>query len=221
METSNTYLKILFLTFIIVASVTICVDAQDAIQVKRDAAAGSSDTLDIAQLHAEKEIWRGFLKLALQANGTVTVRDFESAFGKRPLYHGGKGRFSYYSIENFATLNPDIQDAQATHHEQQSSFITVDLSHSLNRAACISSDTALNDLRSAGWILRNHFPKGPEVMDVREVMPPDAPYGTYTLTKGDRGSLTLGYSLRTNCAGKVTMESSKTAFDQAKGDGGN
>jgi hypothetical protein len=159
--------------------------------------------------------WQGFLELAALANGTVGVKDLEHAFGLKATYQSGLGSHDFYKIQDFVTLSlHGDQAALSAYPNRASTLVIFDLPDARDPRACITPSQAINDVQSAGWRLRKRSPAEPSRGDVKEIMPVDAPYGSYVFTKGDQGVLLLSYSGKTNCAKKAIMSSDKLEFNR-------
>jgi hypothetical protein len=213
MKTTRNRFKLLVATISIAALGIPSIKAQN-VSRSPQLPAGASSAADSSRAVIINERWRNFLKLAAQPNGAVDLREFENAFGQKSVFHGNLGSYNFNSIQGFVTLNLRSQNSRITSSNQISTLVIFDFTDSLNPAICISSDQARRDVLSAGWVLRSHFLAGSNYGDIREAIPADAPYGLYTFAKDDQGTLLLGYSEKTNCATKVTMNSDKRKFDQ-------
>jgi hypothetical protein len=159
--------------------------------------------------------WQSFLKLASKPNAIVTVNDLESAFGQKALHREQVGFYNYYRIQDVVTLTPiSDQVLQPDHLSRMSSLIVFDFLAGHDPETCIASGQVIRDLQRAGWVLKTHTPGAAAQGDVKEIMPSDAPYGSYSFVKGDQGVLSFGYSEKTTCATSLRMESNKLKFDQ-------
>lgn len=168
-------------------------------------ASGPGNSLVLSGQHH----WQSFLKLAGKPNAIVTVKDLESAFGQKAVHQG-----DYYRIQGFVTLaiNND-RFARKTYPDRPSNFVSFEFP-SESGETCITRSQVIRDLQMVGWVLHAHSQAGPIRGDIKEIMPSDMPYGSYTFMKGDQGVFLLGYSEKTNCAMKVTMESDRIEFER-------
>jgi hypothetical protein len=174
----------------------------------------SAITIDPSAVSDQRN-WQSFQKLAVKPNAIVTVRDLENAFGQKATHQEKAGFYNFYSIRNIVMLDSNgDQLARARYPSRASNFVFFHFFDSRNAETCITRDQAISELQKAGWVLRIHTLPAPIQGDIREVMPPDMGYATYTFTKGDEGVAILGYLEKTNCAGKLTMEADKLEFDR-------
>jgi len=161
-----------------------------------------------------RQAWQSFLKLAAKPNAIVTVDDLESAFGQKAVDQG-----DYYRIQGLpiTLLVNDDRVTRAAYPNRSARLVSFDFSGSVVAGTCIRRDQVISNLLATGWMLHSHSPGEPSQGDAREVAPPDSPYGSYILLKGDQGVIRLGYSERSNCATTLTMESDKLMFDRLSG----
>jgi len=208
MKSHRKYPKLIIATIALAAMGEPIARAQNAPLVAPTSASTTAAAPSNSLALSGQRHWQSFLKLAVRPNAIVTVEDLESAFGQKASHQG-----DYYRIQDFVTLEPNNDRfARTAYPNRASNFISFDFLPGLNET-CISRGQVINDLQVAGWGLHAHSP-GSIRGDIKEVMPLDMPYGSYTFLKGDQGVLRLGYSEKTNCAMKVTIESDKLEFDR-------
>jgi hypothetical protein len=155
-------------------------------------------------------VWERFLKLAAEPNAIVTIGELESAFGTKATHDG-----DFYRIHDFVALKPDSDRvAQSAYPNRFTSLVSLDFPGSLMGETCIRRNQALDDLKTVGWNVHSHSPGQSPQGDIREALPSDSPYGSYTLIKGDQGVIRLAYSESTGCATKLIMYADKVEFDR-------
>jgi len=204
---------------ILVTAIAVAVGLQSTALAQVGSAAVPAQTVsgagspELAAILGAKHVWQSFLKLASKPNAIVTVDDFESAFGQQVLHQG-----DYYRMQGFVALrlNND-RFARAAYPNRSTNFVSFDFPGSSEAKTCISRSQAISDLKMTGWLVHFHSSGAPPQGDLKEALPPDSPYGSYTLIKGDQGVILLGYSERTSCATTLTMESDKLVFDRVSG----
>lgn len=183
--------------------------------------AASPQQVDLGAGHAERatnpaaqRAWQSFLKLAAKPNAVVTVDDLEGAFGQKAVDQGG-----YYRIQGvpITLLVNDDRVARVAYASRTANFVYFDFPGSVVAESCIRRDQAISDLLATGWALHSPALAEPSQGDIREAAPPDSPYSSDILLKGDQGVIRLGYSEKSNCATTLTMASDKLMFDRLSG----
>ncbi|MBE1163015.1 hypothetical protein [Dyella acidiphila] len=172
-------------------------------------------------VRSDLDHWQRFLKLIDRPDDTVTVDDFENAFGQNAVHKAwsvGTYQAQEYRIQGVGALDPDGDRLTRARYPNLPSYTVVfGFFDKKDFKTCIKSDRVLSDLKNAGWVLRSHQPG--VVGDAREPPLLDAPYGSYYFTKGTQGVIQYLYSEPTACAETVIMGSSKLQFDRLSRDG--
>lgn len=215
MKSDRKYLNSVIVTIVIAAMGQQIAQAQNAVLVAPASARTTAAVLRDSLGLSDQRNWQSFLKLAAKPNAIVTDKDLESAFEQKAVHQEQAGSYNFYRIQDIVTLDSNgDRFARARYPNRTSNFISFHFFDGRNAETCITRYRAISDLQRAGWVLRIHSPAVSIQGDIREVMPPDMGYASYTFIKGDQGIAILGYLEKTNCAVKLTMESDKLEFDR-------